>query len=64
MEHLLVAVNAVVPFLIYMAFGYGAKRAGLMEEALARRINSVVFQAFYPVITCIRIRGSGFRREG
>ena len=38
MEHLLVAVNAVVPFLIYMAFGYGAKRAGLMEEALARRI--------------------------
>ncbi|MDE6815498.1 MAG: AEC family transporter [Lachnospiraceae bacterium] len=50
MEHLLVAVNAVVPFLIYMAFGYGAKRAGLMEEALARRINSVVFQAFYPVM--------------
>lgn len=50
MEHFVVAVNAVVPFLIYMVFGYGAKISGLMDEALARRINGVVFQAFYPVM--------------
>lgn len=50
MEHFIVAVNAVVPFLIYMAFGYGAKRTGLMEEALARKINNLVFRAFYPVM--------------
>ena len=50
MEHFLTAVNAVIPFLIYITFGYGVKASGLMDEAFARRLNKLIFQAFFPVM--------------
>lgn len=50
MTHFLTAVNAVIPFLIYMAFGYVIKASGLMDEAFMKRLNSLIFQAFYPIM--------------
>ena len=32
MSSFLVAVNAVVPFLIYISFGYGVRRSGLADQ--------------------------------
>lgn len=49
MEHFLTAVNAVTPFLVYIIFGYGVKAFKLADEAFLRRINSLVFQAFFPI---------------
>lgn len=50
MTHFLTAVNAVVPFLIYIAFGYGVKAFGLTDEAFLRRFNTLVFRAFFPIM--------------
>ncbi len=50
MAHFLTAVNAVIPFLIYIAFGYGAKAFGLTDEAFLRRFNNLIFKAFFPIM--------------
>lgn len=50
MTHFLTAVNAVMPFLVYITFGYGIKTFGLADEAFLRRLNRLVFQAFFPVM--------------
>lgn len=50
MEHFLTAINAVTPFLVYITFGYGVKAFKLADEAFLRRLNSLVFQAFFPIM--------------
>ncbi len=50
MSSFLVAVNAVVPFLIYISFGYGVRRSGLADEAFLGRLNQLVFKAFFPIL--------------
>lgn len=59
MEHFLTAVNAVIPFLIYITFGYGVKASGLMDEAFARRLNKLIFQAFFPVMMFYNLYQTG-----
>lgn len=50
MESLLVALNAVVPFLCYIAFGYGVREIGLAEESFLKKLNQLVFKAFFPIM--------------
>ena len=50
MSSLLVAINAVVPFLFYITFGYGVRRIGLVDEAFLNRLNTLVFKAFFPIL--------------
>ena len=50
MEHFLTAVNAVAPFLVYMTFGYGVKISGLTDDDFLRKLNTMVFRVFYPVM--------------
>lgn len=50
MESFIVAVNAVLPFLIYIAFGMGIRITGIADDELMRRMNQVVFRAFFPVM--------------
>ena len=50
MNSLLVATNAVVPFLIYLGFGAVIVRAGWAEEGLLRQINKLSFRAFFPFL--------------
>ncbi len=50
MESFLVAVNAVVPFLIYITFGYGVRLSGLVDEAFMNKLNSMIFKVFFPIL--------------
>lgn len=50
MESFLVAVNAVMPFLIYISFGYGVRMSGLADEAFMNQLNKLIFRAFFPIL--------------
>lgn len=50
MESFIISVNAVLPFLIYIAFGYGVRTSGLVDEAFMTKLNRMIFQAFFPVL--------------
>lgn len=50
MESFLVAVNAVMPFLIYISFGYGVRVSGLVDEAFMNKLNKLIFRAFFPIL--------------
>ena len=53
MESFLVAINAVIPFLCYITFGYGAKARGVLEEDFLQKLNKMVFRLLYPFMTFI-----------
>lgn len=50
MESFIIAVNAVIPFLIYISFGYGVRMSGLVDEAFMNRLNKLIFRAFFPIL--------------
>ena len=50
MESFLIAVNAVLPFLIYISFGYGVRNIGLVDEAFMNQLNKLIFRAFFPLL--------------
>ena len=55
MENFLIALNAVIPFLLYLAFGYLSCRAGVFDEDFAKQLNRVVFKLFFPCLTFYNI---------
>lgn len=50
MDNILIAINAVVPFLCYISFGYLVRAAGVVDEPFMRRMNQMVFRVFFPVM--------------
>ncbi len=50
MENLIIATNAVVPFMVYIAIGMIAKKLGLVKESFLRELNGVIFRVFFPFI--------------
>ncbi|MDO5391913.1 MAG: AEC family transporter [Eubacteriales bacterium] len=50
MENFWVAVNAVVPFCIYIAFGLFTRSIGLVAEDFTKQLNQMVFRAFFPIM--------------
>ena len=50
MNSFITAVNAVLPFILYLSFGYGVKRLGVVEEPFLKKLNSMVFRCFFPVM--------------
>ena len=50
MESFVIAVNAVMPFLIYISFGYGVRSFGLVDEAFMGTLNRLIFRAFFPIL--------------
>ena len=50
MESFLVALNAVMPFLLYIGFGYGMQRTPLVDDAFLNRLNRMIFNAFFPIM--------------
>ena len=46
----LIAINAVLPFIVYLGFGYLMKHIGLVEEPFLNKLNGVVFKAFFPFL--------------
>lgn len=50
MDSFFVAFNAVVPFFIYFAFGYGIRMTGLVDKPFLVRLNQMIFKVFFPVM--------------
>lgn len=50
MESFVVAVNAVVPFLFYISLGYLVRHMGMADEGFLRKLNQIVFKAFFPFV--------------
>ncbi|HIR06542.1 MAG TPA: AEC family transporter [Candidatus Copromonas faecavium] len=55
MDSLLVALNAVIPFLCYISFGYIVKVKGVVKENFLQQLNQMVFRLFYPCMTFYNI---------
>ena len=45
-----IALNAVLPFIVYLGFGFLTRRIGLVDEAFLKKLNTVVFKAFFPFL--------------
>ncbi len=50
MESFAIATNAVVPFIVYIAMGVIAAKAGWVKEPFLRELNRVLFKVFFPFI--------------
>ncbi len=61
MENLVVAVNAVVPFMFYIALGMTASRAGWVREGFLRELNGMIFKIFFPFIMFDNLYDVDFR---
>lgn len=48
LESLIVAANAVIPFLFYLLCGYGARRFDVVDDPFLNRITRLVFRFFFP----------------
>ena len=55
MESFLVAMNAVIPFLFYITFGYTAKIKGIVSEEFLQKLNRMIFRLLYPFMTFYNI---------
>ena len=55
MESFLVAMNAVIPFLFYITFGYTAKMKGVVSEEFLQKLNKMIFRLLYPFMTFYNI---------
>ncbi len=50
MGSFLIALNAVMPFFIYIAFGYLVRTVGIVDEAFLKKLNQMVFKVFFPIM--------------
>lgn len=55
MESFIVALNAVIPFLFYITFGYTMKVKGIVTEDFLQKLNKMIFRLFYPFMTFYNI---------
>lgn len=50
MENLVIATNAVIPFMVYILLGAVSKKLSLVREDFLKELNGVVFKVFFPFI--------------
>lgn len=50
MESIIIALNAVIPFLVYMGVGGIATKLGWADDTLWRKFNSLVFKTMFPLM--------------
>ena len=50
LEQFLISLNAVLPFILYMAFGYGSRRCGAASMDFLRSLNGFIFKVFFPLM--------------
>ncbi len=50
LDSFMLALDSVVPFLIYMAFGYAVVRASVITESGLHKTNTIVFRCFFPIL--------------
>ena len=55
MNSFLFAINAVLPIILMVAIGYSAKRAGLINSAVAKAVNKIVFRLLLPCMLFLNV---------
>lgn len=55
MSDLLFAVNAVLPIILMISVGYALKRIEILEDETAKKLNTLVFRVFLPVMLFLNI---------
>lgn len=63
MENLLFTANTVAPLLLLMSAGFLARAAGLLNDALIKGINQLIFRIFLPVNLCLSILNTPYDTE-
>ena len=56
LENLILSVNIVLPLLLVMAAGYGARAAGMLCEKTITQVNNLCFRIFLPILLMNNIR--------
>ena len=51
----IVALNAVLPFVLYMSIGATVVKVGLVDRPFLRKLNGFCFKAFFPFMTFMNI---------
>ena len=46
----LIALNAILPFIVYLGVGYLVRRLGFTDEPFLNKLNKVVFRCFFPFL--------------
>lgn len=54
----MLSVNIVLPLLLLMAAGYGARAAGLLCETTVTQVNNLCFRVFLPILLMNNIRSA------
>lgn len=49
MESLVISINAVLPFLVYLGFGFFMVKKKMVDEPFLNKLNKMVFAAFLPI---------------
>lgn len=57
-QNFLIAFNAVMPFVIYLALGYAVVRGRLADEDFMNRLNKFTFRLFYPLLMFKNVYGA------
>lgn len=57
-ENLWISLNAVIPFVIYLLFGYGLRMTGLADRKLMGELNQLLFKGFFPILMFDNLYGN------
>lgn len=55
MKDILFAINAVLPIILTIAVGYGLKKIKLLDDENAKKLNTLVFRIFLPVMLFLNV---------
>ncbi len=55
MSDIIFAINAVLPIILMIVVGYFLKKIGLLQEDTAKKLNTLVFRIFLPVMLFLNV---------
>ena len=55
MKDLLFVINAILPIILMILVGYFLKRIKLLEENVAKKLNTLVFRVFLPIMLFLNV---------
>ena len=55
MEDLIFVINAILPIILMIVLGYLLKKVKLLEAELAKKLNTLVFRVFLPVMLFLNV---------
>lgn len=61
MENLMVSLSVVFPLFLMMLVGYAVRSFKIADEATLRKVNTLIFKVFMPLLICRNIYTSDFR---